>query len=62
MDDGHKVMVKVPAEVIVWLARFEQEGWSGSLTLHFNRGMILSYEPKPNLRTTPEVRTTTVVG
>mgnify|MGYP001586532026 CR=1 FL=1 len=41
----------IPAEVAQWLERFEREQWSGSLTLHFNRGTIQSYEPKPNLRT-----------
>ena len=36
--------------IVAWLDRFQREAWSGSLTLHFNRGMIQSYEPKPNLR------------
>jgi hypothetical protein len=36
--------------IVQWLARFQQEQWSGSLTLHFNRGNIQSYEPKPNLK------------
>ena len=39
-------------DIIEWLNRFERERWSGSLTLHFNQGMIQAYEPKPNLRTT----------
>lgn len=36
--------------IIQWLGRFQREQWSGSLTLHFNKGMIQSYEPKPTLR------------
>ena len=48
----HAVRVSwLPAEVALWVERFEREAWSGSLTLHFNKGMILSYEPKPTLRT-----------
>ena len=41
----------IPDEVYVWMSRFETNKWSGSLTLHFNRGTLQSYEPKPNLRT-----------
>lgn len=40
----------VPHQVAQWIATFLDKGWSGSLTLHFNRGIILSYEPKPNLK------------
>lgn len=36
--------------IVQWLERFHVEQWSGSLTLHFNRGILQSYEPKPNLR------------
>mgnify|MGYP001564999953 FL=1 len=42
--------------IVEWLTRFEAEGWSGSLTLHFNRGSIQSYEPKPNLRISTTVK------
>ena len=42
--------------IVEWLARFATEGWSGSLTLHFNRGSIQSYEPKPNLRISTTVK------
>lgn len=38
--------------ILQWLGRFQREQWSGSLTLHFNKGSISSYEPKPNLRIT----------
>lgn len=41
----------IPEEVQKWLERFEVEQWSGSITFHFNRGQLSSYEPKPNLRT-----------
>lgn len=43
-------METMPEDVRAWILRFVQEQWSGSLTLHFNRGMVQSYEPKPNLR------------
>lgn len=43
-------LVQIEEAVMVWLNRFAQEQWSGSLTLHFNRGIVQSYEPKPNLR------------
>lgn len=36
--------------IVQWLGRFQREQWSGSLTLHFNKGTIQSYEPKPTLR------------
>ena len=39
-------------EVTLWLLRFLREEWSGSLTLHFNRGIVQSYEPKPTIRLT----------
>lgn len=42
---------EIPEEVMAWLERFQREGWSGSVTFHFNRGQLSSYEPKPNLRT-----------
>lgn len=42
--------LELEEEVIHWLDRFHNERWSGSLTLHFNKGMVQSYEPKPNLR------------
>jgi hypothetical protein len=42
--------VKLPEAVLYWLSQFKQEAWSGSLTLHYNRGTLLSYEPKPNLK------------
>jgi len=41
---------KVPEAVQEWLTQFKKEAWSGSLTLHFNKGTLLSYEPKPNLK------------
>lgn len=40
----------LPPAVQQWIERFQQEQWSGSLTLHFNRGSMQSYEPKPNCR------------
>lgn len=45
----------IPEPVIAWLDRFVREGWSGSLTLHFNKGIVQSYEPKPNLRVSSNV-------
>lgn len=41
----------IPDDVLKWLERFQREQWSGSVTFHFNRGVLSSYEPKPNLRT-----------
>ncbi len=43
--------VRIPKDIAEWLDRFVVSRWSGSLTLHFNRGIVQSYEPKPNLRT-----------
>ena len=42
--------VKLPDVVVEWLSHFKQRQWSGSLTLHYNKGTLLSYEPKPNLK------------
>ena len=42
--------VELEDAIVAWLDRFQREQWSGSLTLHFNRGSIQSYEPKPTLR------------
>ena len=50
--DKIAVPVELEEEVIQWLDRFHQDHWSGSLTLHFNKGILSSYEPKPNLRIT----------
>jgi len=50
MDNPVATDIPLEEEIIAWLDRFHLEQWSGSLTLHFNRGMIQSYEPKPNLR------------
>mgnify|MGYP003395774922 CR=1 FL=1 len=44
-------LAHMPDAVVEWLDRFKRESWSGSITLHFNRGQVQSYEPKPNLRT-----------
>jgi len=44
--------VELEGAVVHWLDRFHNESWSGSLTLHFNKGILSSYEPKPNLRIT----------
>ena len=47
------MMLETPTmseEITLWLLRFLREEWSGSLTLHFNRGIVQSYEPKPTIR------------
>ena len=50
------VTAQIEESILDWLTRFQEEQWSGSLTLHFNRGMVQSYEPKPNLRITAPVK------
>lgn len=42
--------VKLPDAVLEWIRHFERHTWSGSLTLHYNKGTLLSYEPKPSLK------------